>query len=265
MITSTQNSLIKYLIKLQQKGAFRRKEKKFVVEGIKETLRAASGGFQLEKLIICPDILKDEDIVQNIPANEIIKVNKHVYEYIAYRGGTEGLMAIGLQKEFPLDEHCYAKKGLLLVAENIQKPGNLGALLRTSDAAGTDCAIFISPHTDLYNPNVIRASLGTLFTQSIAVTDLKNFARFKQQNEFRLFAATLQNANVYWNENFTGKIAIAVGAEDKGLSDAFRRLADKAIYIPMQGAADSLNVSASAAILLYEALRQKSISASNAP
>jgi len=257
MLSSLQNPLIKYIIKLQHKAAFRRKEQKFVVEGIKETLRAAEGGFRLEKLIVCKEILKQPDIIHHISATEIIEVSRKVYEHIAYRGGTEGIIAIGIQKPFPLKPECNGKNGLLLVAEKIQKPGNIGALLRTTDAVGADCAIFISPATDLYNPNVIRASLGTLFTQSIAVTNLKSFFDFLIKYDYRLFAATLQNANVYWNEDYSGKVAIGVGAEDKGLTKDFRRFAYRSINIPMKGKADSLNVSVSAAVLLYEALRQK--------
>lgn len=255
-ITSLQNPLVKYIVKLQHKSAFRRKEKKFVVEGVKETLRAAAGGFVLEKLIVCPEILKQPEIVKQIPAKEIIEVSPKVYEHIAYRGGTEGLMAVGLQKDFRLHPDCL-KGDIILVAENIQKPGNLGALLRTADAVGTACAVFIDPRTDLYNPNVIRASLGTLFTQPVAVADLDAFARFKKDHPFSLYAATLQNAHVYWKEKYIGMVAVAVGAEDKGLSEEMRKLADRHIYIPMRGMADSLNVSVSAAVILYEVLRQK--------
>jgi len=258
MITSLQNPLVKYIVKLQHKSSFRRKEKKFVVEGVKETLRAAEGGYELEKVIYCPDILASMEPVETLPAPEKIAVSKKVYEHIAYRGGTEGLMAIGKQKDLSLDKIDCRADGLMLVAENIQKPGNIGALLRTTDAVGTSCAVFVNPQTDLYNPNVIRASLGTLFTQPVAVADLEQWKTFLEKNPVTVYAATLQNANVYWEENYHGAVAIAVGAEDKGLTEAFRALSHKFIYIPMNGKADSLNVSVSAAVILYEALRQRS-------
>ncbi len=260
MITSVQNPLVKYVVKLKHKSSFRRKEQKFVVEGRKEIARALKGNFSLEKLFYCSEIMSDYNLLENIPANEKIQVSKKVYEHIAYRGGTEGVLAVGIQKPFVFKGDCISENPFVLVAERIQKPGNIGALLRTTDAVGTGCVFFIDPQTDLYNPNVIRASLGTIFTQRITVISLEEFRRIKEAYSIRLFAATLQNANVYWKENYKGNIAIAVGAEDTGISEELRDLADKQIYIPMKGAADSLNVSVSAAVLLYEVLRQKSIS-----
>jgi TrmH family RNA methyltransferase len=147
---------------------------------------------------------------------------------------------------------------LLLIAEGIQKPGNMGAILRTTDAVGTDAVVFVNPGTDLYNPNVLRASLGTFFTQKIIVTGREGLLELKQKNpSVRFYGATLQNKNIYWEENFRTASAICVGAEDQGLTEDFRKLLDKQIYIPMNGTADSLNVSVSAAVLLYEALRQR--------
>ncbi|NPA42617.1 MAG: RNA methyltransferase, partial [Chlorobi bacterium] len=191
LITSVQNPLVKYVVRLQHKPAFRRKEGKFVVEGVKETLRAARGGFRPEKLIVCPDILKEPEILNEIPADQKVEVSPKVYAHMAYRGGTEGLMAVGAQKPFVLNDRCKGKRGLILVAERIQKPGNIGALLRTTDAVGTDCAVFIDPATDLYNPNVIRASLGTLFTQPVAVASAEELEEFLKKHRIRLFAATL--------------------------------------------------------------------------
>ncbi len=258
MISSLQNPLVKYLTKLKHKSSFRKKEKKFVAEGITEIKRALEADFEPEKIIICPSILNDRQMLNHISPSKIIEVDKKVYEHLAYRGGTEGMMLLGRQKEFTELSDCQSPDGLILVAERIQKPGNIGALLRTTDAVGTDCVIFIDPQTDLYNPNVIRSSLGTVFTQRISITNLDRFIRFKQQARMKLFAATLQNSNIYWNENYLGTVAIAVGAEHEGLSEKMREIADKNIYIPMNGTADSLNVSVSAAVILYEALRQRS-------
>ncbi len=258
MITSVQNPLVKYIVKLTHKSSFRKKEKKFVVEGGLETERALQGGFILEKVIVCPEIFNRKNWLETIPASKIVEVNRKVYAHLAYRGGTEGILAVGLQKDFTLTNLSNEDTRFMLVAERIQKPGNIGALLRTSDAAGTSAVIFISPGTDLYNPNVIRASLGTLFTQKIAVASLEEFKQFKSEHSFRLYAATLQNSNVYWKEQYTGNIAIAVGNEHDGLTGAFRQLSDLNVYIPMNGTADSLNLSVSAGIILYEVLRQRS-------
>ncbi len=256
MISSPQNPLVKYVRKLLHKSAFRRKERKFVAEGRREVSRAISGGFRPEKLLICPAIFGNE-----IPAEwknyDLTEVTPHVYEQLAYRGGTEGVTGIFEQKSFDNVPQISEKNPLILVAENIQKPGNIGALLRTADAAGTDAVIFIDPLTDLYNPNVIRASLGTLFHLKIWVTDLPEFGRFVSERAIKVYAATLQNSEVYWRANFKLATAIAVGAEDKGLTTEFRALADEFVYIPMKGIADSLNVSVSAAVLIYEAVRQR--------
>ncbi len=261
MITSLQNPLVRYVRRLQHKASFRRKEKKFVVEGRREVQRAMIGGYCLEKLIVCPAIDPHVEIrqkfVRQYPRGEIVEVEAKVYEAMAYRGGTEGVLAVGCQKDhLPRWEDLPADP-LLLVAERIQKPGNIGAILRTTDAVGAHAVIFVDPQTDLYNPNVIRSSLGTLFTQQVWLASLDQLAEGKQKAGFRLWAATLQNSRVYWHEDYRGATALAVGSEAEGLSEAFRQLADGQIYIPMYGIADSLNVSVSAAVLLYEALRQR--------
>jgi len=261
MITSVKNPLVRYVQRLMRKNSFRREEKKFVVEGRRETWRAIRGGYILEKLIVCPSIDPNEKWVsafrEHFPGGEIVEVSAAVYAAMAYRGGTEGVMAIGLQKDHRPRWEELPEQPLLLVAERIQKPGNIGAILRTTDAVGTDAAIFIHPLTDLYNPNVIRSSLGTLFTQRVWLAGPEDLAEGRTKKHFRIWAATLQNSRIYWQENYREGTALAVGNEAEGLSDAMRTLADGFIYIPMNGIADSLNVSVSAAVLLYEALRQR--------
>ncbi len=256
IISSLQNPLVKYVLKLKRKAAFRKKESRFVVEGLRENERAIRGGFRVEKWIVCPEILPE---IPAYVAGEVYRVTPVVYEHLAYRGGTEGLIGIYEMKDFGFVE-LETKNPFVLIAEGIQKPGNAGALLRTADGAGTDAVIFVNPATDLYNPNVIRASLGTLFTQTVMRLDLEGMRRFKEVHDLRIFAATLQNSRIYWKENFKGAVGIAVGEEAHGLSEAMRRLSDQAVYIPMNGIADSLNVSVAAGILVYEALRQRSVS-----
>ncbi len=262
MITSLQNPLVKYVLKLKRKSAFRKKEKRFVVEGVRELKRAVQGGYTIEKILFCPSILKAQGIITDINKAlsrvEIIEISPEVYEHLAYRGGTEGIMGIGIQKDHSPQWDLLPDDNLFLfIAEAIQKPGNVGALLRTNDAVGTHAVILVDPLTDLYNPNVIRSSLGTVFTQKIYITGTKDLEDLKKLKSLTVFAATLQNSHVYWKENYKGNIAIAVGNEAEGLSETMRKLADRFVYIPMNGIADSLNVSVSAAVILYEALRQR--------
>ncbi len=263
MITSLQNPLVKYIVKILHKNSFRRKEKKFVAEGTREVRRAMLGGYKVEKIIFCRDIFTSTGLLDELkkenPGVEVIEVTRQVYEHIAYRGSTEGIMILGRQKSHQPDWTTLPDRDLfLLLAEKIQKPGNIGALLRTTDAVGTSAVILSDPLTDIYNPNVIRSSLGTVFTQKIFIAGLDDIKNLKETLTIKIFAATLQNANIYWKEKYTNNVAIAVGNEAEGLSDEFRKWADKNIYIPMNGMADSLNVSVSAAVILYEALRQRS-------
>jgi len=261
MITSVKNPLVRYVRRLMHKRAFRQQEGRFAVEGRRETERAMKGGFRLDTLIICPEIDPNEELRRMFlrlnPGGEVVEVSAKVYEAMAYRGGTEGIMAVGRQKDHRARWEELPDEPLLLVAEAIQKPGNIGAILRTTDAVGTDAAVFVAPLTDLYNPNVIRSSLGTLFTQRVWLVSRADLAEGRRLKHFRILAATLQNSRVYWRENFRRGTALAVGNEAEGLSEEMRALADGFVYIPMNGVADSLNVSVSAAVLLYEALRQR--------
>ncbi len=254
MITSLKNPLVKYVLKLKRKRAFRHAERRFVVEGLRETKRAIAGGFKPEMWLICPEILKKSPVYVK---GEISEVSTVVYEHLAYRGGTEGILGIFVMRDFAFDMLEDISEPFVLIAEGIQKPGNMGAIMRTADGAGIDALIFINPDTDLYNPNVIRASLGTLFTQKIIVGTMDDLKRLKRFHRMKIFAATLQNSHIYWDEDYKGATGIAVGEEAEGLSNDMRNLADQSIYIPMHGVADSLNVSVATGILVYEALRQR--------
>jgi len=261
-ITSTNNAKIKYIIQLQKKSSVRKKSNKFVIEGVRETMVAISSGYKIKSIFYYPELFSDENLFEIIKMIreyevEIIKISKKVYQKIAYRNSTEGIIAVAYMKNHDISELKLRKNTLLLIAENIEKPGNIGAILRSVDGSGADGLILINPKTDLYNPNVIRSSIGTIFCNQVAVCNLDEARYFLQENQIKLFASTLQNSNLYFKENYTGNTAIAVGAEDKGLSYELRKISQQAIYIPMLGIADSLNVSVSAAILLYEAVQQR--------
>lgn len=260
-ITSTQNKLIKYLLHLQSKSSFRRKEGRFVVEGKRELKFAFQGGYKIEKLFFVPEFVQYDWIQQILDTYkaepELIQINMQVYRRLAYRDSTEGVIGLGISKRHDLSELKLSDNPLLLIAENIEKPGNIGAMIRTADAAALDALIIANPVTDLYNPNIIRSSIGGVFTVNIATASSEEVADFLSKHKIRLFAATLQNSNPYYEENFTEPTAIAVGSEAEGLTQILRKAAYKNIIIPMEGNLDSLNVSVSAAVLIFEAKRQR--------
>ncbi len=260
-IISTNNAKIKYLVQLQKKSSYRKEFKEFVIEGKREIEAALRNGYHIKRIFFNPELFDEQKLFELLQLSsvkiEVIKINKNVYKKIAYRHSTEGIVALAKIKEHKLTDFITGANSLILVAENIEKPGNIGAMLRSVDGAGATGLILVNPLSDLYNPNLIRSSIGTVFSTQIAVCDLNELNSFITQNQINLFAAGLQNTNMYFKEDFTGATAIAVGSEDKGLSNKIREMAIKSIYIPMRGQTDSLNVSVSAAILLYEAVKQR--------
>lgn len=267
LITSPHNATIRKIEQLQRKSRARRSEGIFVIEGRREVMLADQGNYELTTLFICDDLFEDVDTtdpqaifeklnIQQSP--QIIEVSREVYESIAYRGGVEGCLAFAKAKNLKLQDLELSEKPLILIAESPEKPGNLGALLRTADAAHVDAMVVVAPTTDLYNPNVIRSSVGCLFTvPTVTVTTAEELTDFLQAKKIDLFAATLQNSSRYDQQDFTNGCAIAVGTEATGLNQALRDAARSNVIIPMGGAIDSMNVSVSAAILLFEAKRQR--------
>ncbi len=187
----------------------------------------------------------------------VFEVSAAVYARIAYREGTEGVMAIVETPELGLERLNLPEKPLVVVLEAVEKPGNLGAVLRSADAAGADAVIVCDELADVFNPNVIRASTGAVFSVPVAVASSEEAIDFLKKNNIRILTAQLQDSVLYYDSPMTGGTAIVMGTEDKGLSDIWRKAADEHIRIPMLGVADSLNVSVSAAILLFEAVRQR--------
>ena len=257
-ITSTQNQGIKDLLKLE-KSKVRKETGLFIVEGYREIKKAAASGYHLKSLYVCPRIQNAElqDFTASLQPDEKIEVSEHVFSRIAYRDNRDGLLATVVMQHHRLEDLEPAGNPLYLVVETVEKPGNLGAILRTADGAGVDAVIVCDNRTDLFNPNVVRASLGCLFTTKVVqTTSDKAMAFFKKQG-ILLYSAALQNSTDYYKVDFTKSCAIVVGSEADGLSMAWRHEADRVIRIPMHGAADSLNVSVSAAILVFEAVRQR--------
>ncbi|MBZ9788112.1 RNA methyltransferase [Psychroflexus sp. CAK57W] len=256
-ITSISNPLIKHLLLLQKKSKLRKSCNEFVIEGVQELKYANEAEYTLKQVLVCPDIFED-DIQLDALSCEVLEISKVVFEKIAYRSSTGGVIAIASSKKLTLDKLKFdTDSPLILVAEAPEKPGNIGALLRTCDAAHLDAVIIANPKTDLYNPNIIRSSVGTIFTNSIATGTTSEIIDYLKTNNIHIFAAALQDSNSYLEENFTVPTAIVVGTEHEGLSENWRVQAHKIVKIPMDGKVDSLNVSVSAAILIFEAKRQR--------
>lgn len=249
--------MIKSLVQLQEKAKARKQSGTFLIEGQREIQLAVKGGYELETLLFFPelmDLTSATKISQQIP---LIEINKEVYQKLAYRDTTEGILAIARTKSMQLSDLKLSNNPLILIAEAPEKPGNIGALLRTADAANLDAVIIANPKSDMYNPNIVRSSVGGLFTNKIAVGSTSEIITYLQQNNINFYSATLQNSTSYHTQDFTQPTALVVGTEATGLSQEWRDKATQNINIPMQGAIDSMNVSVAAAILIYEAKRQR--------
>ncbi len=257
VITSVQNPLIKSLVQLQEKAKARKQSGTFLIEGQREIQLAIQGGYELETLLFFPELIDPISVNQLSQQIPLIEINKEVYQKLAYRDTTEGILAIARTKSMQLSDLKLSNNPLILIAEAPEKPGNIGALLRTADAANLDAVIIANPKSDMYNPNIVRSSVGGLFTNQIAVGSTSEIITFLQQNNINFYSATLQNSTSYHIQDFTQPTALVVGTEATGLSQEWRDKATQNINIPMQGAIDSMNVSVAAAILIYEAKRQR--------
>ncbi|MFK6999848.1 RNA methyltransferase [Flavobacterium oreochromis] len=255
-ISSIQNSYIKSLNLLQEKAKERKRTGSFLIEGIREIELAKKGGYQIDTILTCTEIIPKFNSSE-FEYNQIIEISKEVYHKLAYRDTTEGILAVAKTKSFKLEDLKLPNNPLILVAEAPEKPGNIGAILRTADAANLDAVIIANPKSDLYNPNIVRSSVGCLFTNQIATGTTNEIIEFLKTNHINFYAATLQNSTHYHIQDYTKPTALIVGTEATGLSEKWRTEATQNIIIPMQGAIDSMNVSVAAAILIFEAKRQR--------
>jgi len=227
------------------------------MEGKREISIAVKGGYQIETLLFLPEICSEADARALSQNAEVIEINREVYQKLAYRDTTEGILAVAKTKMLQLSDLKLSINPLILVAEAPEKPGNIGALLRTADAANLDAVIIANPKSDLYNPNIVRSSVGCLFTNQIATGTTSEIIAFLKQRKINFYCATLQNSTGYHTQNYTAPTALVVGTEATGLTDEWRKEATQNIIIPMQGEIDSMNVSVAAAILIFEAKRQR--------
>lgn len=252
IIESFQNEKIKYITKLLTDNRFRKKSGVFAVEGQQENERAQKYGFEPVEFYICENIFNGE-----IPKQKIHFVGDKIYEKIAYRGSSEGIIGIYKTKESELNSFQPKKDSTIIIVEGVEKPGNLGAILRSCEAFGIDALIVADGKTDFYNPNVIRSSVGCLFGMEVFQAENKEVYEFLQKNNFNVYTTIMDetSADLYLR-NFRERSAVLFGTEHSGLSD-FWYGKGKNTLIPMSGSIDSLNLSNAVAITCYEALKQK--------
>ena len=258
-ITSVQNTYIKQLTQLKDKSRERKKTGTFLIEGEREISLTLKGGYELETILFYPDLISQTRInaLTNKQINAI-EISKEVYQKLAYRDTTEGVLAVAKSKTNSLNDLTFKNENsLILVAEAPEKPGNIGAILRTADAANIDAVIIANPKTDLYNPNIIRSSVGCVFTNQIATGNTSEIIEFLKDKNINTYCAALQASVNYHTQDFTKPMAIIMGTEATGLSDEWLENSTQNIIIPMQGEIDSMNVSVAAGILIFEAKRQR--------
>lgn len=260
-ISSSQNLLIKQIVQLKEKSRVRKSSKTFVIEGKREIEIAIKSNYIISTLLFCPDLCLKDDLELFLDnCVEIIEITKEVYQKIAHRGTTEGVIAIAKWKPHQISSVKFSNsKPLILVAEAPEKPGNIGAILRTADAANVDAVLIANPLTDLYNPNIIRSSVGCVFSNQIATGSTIEIIEFLKKHNVAIYCAALQASVKYTTQNFNEATAIVVGTEANGLSADWLNNSSQNIVIPMQGVIDSMNVSVAAGILIFEAKRQREI------
>ena len=260
-ITSAQNNGIKHLVRLRERRE-REKEKLTVLEGYRELTRADEYGMTLTEVWFSPELFLGENeypLLERLAAKgaKIFQVPPHLLTKVTYRDRPEGLIAVAKMLKHDLSSIPLRPNGLYLLAESIEKPGNLGSMLRSADAAGADGLIICDRQTDIYNPNVIRASTGALFSVPLAETDNESALKWLKENKILSIATTPHTEKCYTDIDMTGPVAIIMGTEQTGLTDFWLKNADVSAVIPMLGKIDSLNVATATTILLYEAARQR--------
>lgn len=265
ILSSLQNPLVKKVLQLQEKSRERKKTGLFVIEGQRELQLALKGGYEIETLLVCHEAgyssasFQESSIPEiRLSKHQTVQISKPVYEKLAYRKSTEGILAIAKAKSHALASmELLNNNPLILVAEAPEKPGNIGALLRTADAANLDAVLIANPKSDLYNPNIIRSSVGCVFTNRLAVGTSDEIIAFLKEKQINIYCAALTASETYVHCDFKDATAIVVGTEATGLSETWLKNSDQNLIIPMQGEIDSMNVSVSAAILIFEAKRQR--------
>ncbi|MBN2746386.1 MAG: RNA methyltransferase [Bacteroidales bacterium] len=257
-ITSRQNPKIKDLLKLQ-KSSERKKQGLFLIEGIREISRALASSYEITELLFCQELIEKGHPIfeESEPIINRTEVSREVFNKIVYREDSGGILAIARMKPHSFDKLKLSKNPLILVIEGVEKPGNIGAIYRTADAAGIDGIILCDPLADIYNPNAIRASLGTVFSVPTVVSTTQEAINFLNINNIQIYTTYLEASISYNNAEFQKPTAIVAGTEATGITKEWISASKANLIIPMRGIADSLNVSVSTAIVLFEACRQR--------
>jgi len=259
-ITSLANPKIKELVQLK-KASHRRQSQLFTIDGLREILAAQKAGVNLIELYYCPTLIKKWPKDQTFGLNDkkIVEVSETVFQKICYKEKSDGFLAVAEYKSLTLDQIKVSAQPLIVVLESVEKPGNLGAILRTAHAAQVDAIIINENQTDIYNPNIIRASEGCLFSQQVVIASTEETISWLQANKIKSLAAATKAIKSYTTIDLKKAIAIILGSESEGLSNNWLKKADGLIKIPMKSDIDSLNVSVSAAIIIFETLRQRDL------
>ena len=258
IISSEQNIRIKNVVKLQEKSRERKKQGLFIIDGLREIQEALKGGIIISEIFICPEIVGDE--LTDFSDIKTSYVSEAVYKKISYKEKAAGVLAVAQPKTLELETLKVKQNPLFVILEAVEKPGNLGAIVRSAYAAGVDAIIINDEQTDIYNPNVVRASEGLIFRLPAIVASRENTIKFIQENQIKVFAAALIGAKNYIDADYKESSAILLGTEATGLSEDWLKAANEIIKIPMKSGIDSLNVSVSAAILIFEAWKQRDFS-----
>ena len=254
-ITSLQNARVKSVAALIEKARERKNSKLFAVEGRREIGLAQKAGYAVKTLFVCPEIF---GVAKPLPkAEQTFEVSPAVFEKLAYRTGSDGLLAVMEQRELSLENLQLSESPFVLLLEAVEKPGNLGAILRTADAAKADAVIVCDPTCDIYNPNVVRSSIGCIFTVQLACCTSAEALNFLRKQKIKTLAAELKAEQWYHQTDMRTPCAVVLGTEAEGLTDFWLKNADARIKIPMRGAIDSLNVSVAAGVIAFEAMRQR--------
>jgi len=262
-ITSTKNDLVKEIINLKTKSKERKKNKAIIIEGYREIGLAIRASVKIKKMLYCPEVISYDDIEKLFGKKmdfDVYEVSESVFSKVSYRETTGGVIVIAEMPNKDLHDLKVSDQSIFIILESVEKPGNLGAICRVADAARVDGVIICDPHTDVYNPNSVRSSLGCVFTVNVVNSGYEETVKWLKQNNINSYAAELNASEFYQNVDFKGNIALIFGTEATGLTDKWLISADKRIKIPMGGVIDSLNVTTSVAILVFEAMRQRNFS-----
>lgn len=260
MLTSLQNFKVKLLVKLREKKKVRKEEELFIVEGYREIDRALRGGFELSELFYCKNVLSQdaEALLKKQTNTDLVQVSDDVFKKIAVREGSDGLLATFKIPKRKIEDIVITDKSIIVALDGVEKPGNLGAILRSCDAVGVSAIVLLNSKVDSYNPNAVRTSLGALFSVPVFEMDNDDYKDFCKLNRIKTVAASPFASKFHYEEDLKGPVSVVMGSEAFGLSKYWESQSDSLVKIPMNGLCDSLNVSVATAVIIYESLRQQS-------